>query len=72
MARQNLRPPCTRDLDDEGRAIVQEELDNIGPALSLVESDSRLGFHQECRAYLYDGPRMRAKIKEMANILDST
>jgi len=57
------------ELDNVGRAIAEAELANVEEALSWVSSDPRLGFHQEPQAYLYDPPRMEAKIAALKRLL---
>lgn len=66
MQRLNLTGPCTLVIDHHARSIIDAEIANTQAAIPLVESDPRMGFHQECQAYLYDVPRMTRKIEAMS------
>lgn len=66
MRRENLKPPCTLEADEEARTIWREEADNIRHALALVEADSRLGYHGEARAHLFNAESLRKKLRTLS------
>jgi hypothetical protein len=66
MKRLGIEGPCTLELGDRAREIIDAEIANTQAAIPLVESDSRLGFHHEGQAYLYDAAMMRRKLETMS------
>jgi hypothetical protein len=65
----NLTPPCNVPPTPEMLAMMADEISNAARALSLVERDSRLGFHQSCQAYKYDAATIRLKMAVMRDEL---
>ncbi len=61
--------PCDLPLDAAARHIMADECDNARVALELTQADPRLGWHQECHAYLYDAPAIRTKLQQMQHEL---
>ena len=60
-----LTPPCDLPRTESLLAIFRDEIDNARAALPLVESDPRLGYHQEAQAYMYNPAMIRSKIEQM-------
>ena len=46
-------------------SIIKDELENIEPVLSCLNTDPRLGFHQEGQCYMLDAKSVRRKIKDL-------
>jgi hypothetical protein len=69
MQTRGVTAPCTLQLDGEGRDILEQERQACGVALSLAEADPRLGYHQECQAYLYEPATIRIKLEKLDQIL---
>ena len=66
MRRLGFDAPCTLTADDESRAIWRDEEANVRQALDLVEADSRLGYHGEAHAHLFDSTALRQKLHALA------
>ncbi len=64
-----LQAPCTVSLDDEGAAIIKDELANVRQSLELTNADARLGYHQEPQTSFYDSALLQAKCKELQALL---
>jgi hypothetical protein len=62
MRKAGLSAPCHVALDAPARAILKDELANARHALELLETDPRLGFHEDCQARLCDPAKVREKI----------
>lgn len=45
------------------RRIIKNELSNLRQVLSIVERDSRFGFHAEAQAYMFDAKTIERKIR---------
>lgn len=54
---------------EEYNKIIADELVNAEEALPWVEADKRIGFHPEAQGYLFDAPRIKAKILKLRQIL---
>ena len=65
MRRLGFDAPCTLTADDESRAIWRDEEANVRQALDLVEADSRLGYHGEAHAHLFDSAALRQKLQAL-------
>ena len=70
MEKSNLQPPCTVRMDERAVGIFSSELENVRAALELVESDARLGYHQECHTYMCSADKLREKINMLQSQLD--
>ena len=53
-------------------AIMKDELENVETALSYVQQDSRLGFHQEAQCYMFDENSIKKKIKGLKENLNAS
>jgi hypothetical protein len=71
VAQHGLKPPCELPRTDELAKIMRDEIANARAALPVVESDPRLGYHQEAQCYMYTPALMRAKIARMEAELKS-
>lgn len=45
--------------------IMKDELAHLERVLPIVAADSRMGYHSECQAFLFDAKRIRAKIRKL-------
>lgn len=71
MRQKGLQAPCTLEADDEARTIWRDEISNVQQALTLVQADSRLGYHGEAYAHLFDAEVLENKIKVLTKNLES-
>ncbi len=69
MQKQNLSGPCRIAPDPEAKQIMAAQLQVMEEARVLVEDDPRLGYHQECHAYLCGAERLRLGIERMHEAL---
>lgn len=65
MQRRGLTGPCRLPLDEQARAVMEDQLTVMGRALDLARQDPRLGFHQEAKAYLCGADQIEAAMESM-------
>lgn len=65
------KPNQDKPVSNEGRQIIEDEIENLQAALKVLAKDNRLGFHQEARMYLFNTEIVNAKIVKLKKMLAS-
>jgi hypothetical protein len=65
VERHGFTPPCDLPRTPLLLDILRDEIATARAALPLVDTDPRLGWHQEARTYMYDVALIRDKIARM-------
>ncbi len=61
----------THKIGKSEREIIADEISNLQTALPLVESDSRLGYHEEAQCYMFTSKAIKQKIGQLQKLIDS-
>lgn len=72
VERDGMTPPCDLPRTASLQRLMRDEIQNARAALPLVETDSRLGYHQEAHVHMYSAALIRDKLAQMERELDGT
>lgn len=71
MGLLGIQAPCTVTLDYIGEQLLRDHCRHAQEALALCQKDRRLGWHQECHAYLYSEDTIRENLTQMEAVIQS-